>query len=230
MSECVLCGRTFSPKLSLARLVSLTKIKRSLICPQCFAGFEKITYANACWGCGRKQSGRTLCKDCCRWQQKGYELLENKACYVYDEPHMKKYFACYKFTGDYQLGTVFQTDMRQQLEWYLKRKWLLVVIPVDEETYQKRGFNQVCGLLPQVKLNSYLRHRQKMGRKKQSHKNRQERLQVPQPFSYVGPMDLKQQNILLLDDIYTTGSTLYHASALLHEHNSGKIKSVTLAR
>ena len=47
---------------------------------------------------------------------------------------------------------------------------------------------------------------------KQSEKNRQERLLTTQPFLLLeGHKKYLQQEIILFDDVYTTGRTLYHA-------------------
>ena len=90
--------------------------------------------------------------------------------------------------------------------------------------------DQVVGFLPDIPKKMYLYHLKKFDRCPQSHKSRQERLATPQPFGYCGPADLERKNILLVDDIYTTGSTLYHARELLLAHNCGCVRSVTLAR
>ena len=72
--------------------------------------------------------------------------------------------------------------------------------------------------------------RQNKGRLKQSHKDRAMRMKTKQPFEYVGPNNLSDKKILLVDDIYTTGRTLYHAKALLEDAGAKFVTSVTLAR
>ncbi|WP_251944019.1 ComF family protein [Ligilactobacillus murinus] len=156
--------------------------------------------------------------------------MYNKAFYVYAEPNMRAYFEAYKFQGDYRLRQIFVKTLQDHCKKYLHRGWLVVVIPVDEQTLATRGFDQVVGFLPDIPKKMYLYHLKKFDRCPQSHKSRQERLATPQPFGYCGPADLERKNILLVDDIYTTGSTLYHARELLLAHNCGCVRSVTLAR
>ncbi|MGH2325015.1 ComF family protein [Leuconostoc lactis] len=38
------------------------------------------------------------------------------------------------------------------------------------------------------------------------------------------------QRVLLVDDVYTTGNTLYHAATLLYQLGAKEVKSLSLAR
>ena len=64
--------------------------------------------------------------------------------------------------------------------------------------------------------------------KKQSEKSRSERLKTQQPFEYIG--DKLQGNYAIIDDVYTTGRTLYYAQELLLKNGASRVCSVTLAR
>lgn len=63
----------------------------------------------------------------------------------------------------------------------------------------------------------------------QSAKDRQERLATPQPFVLEESGPFVGQRIVLIDDIYTTWRTLYHAAELLSNKGCQEIISVTLA-
>ncbi|WP_285885297.1 ComF family protein [Cytobacillus oceanisediminis] len=43
-------------------------------------------------------------------------------------------------------------------------------------------------------------------------------------------LNIKNKKIILIDDIYTTGSTLYHAAKVLKAGGAASVCSVTLAR
>ena len=65
---------------------------------------------------------------------------------------------------------------------------------------------------------------------KQSKKSRSERIHIPQVFQINPQVEIIGKHILLIDDIYTTGSTLRHAAKLLKESGAERIQSLTLAR
>lgn len=109
------------------------------------------------------------------------------------------------------------------------KKWDLWVIPVDEETMATRGFNQVEGWLEGLNYHCALQMKQRQGRIKQARKTRQERLRSKQPFLYRGPR-VENRNILLVDDIYTTGRTLYYARQIALLQGAKHVRSITLCR
>ncbi|MDW5473517.1 phosphoribosyltransferase family protein [Limosilactobacillus reuteri] len=49
----------------------------------------------------------------------------------------------------------------------------------------------------------------------QSSKTKEERLATKQPFILDAPEKVINKKVLLVDDVYTTGRTLYHAANLL---------------
>lgn len=52
-----------------------------------------------------------------------------------------------------------------------------------------------------------------------------------QPFLLLeGYEKYLQQEIILFDDVYTTGRTLYHAKILLYKHGFRMVRSTTIAR
>lgn len=63
---------------------------------------------------------------------------------------------------------------------------------------------------------------------KQSKKSREERIHLKQVFKV--NQDVSGKVILLIDDIYTTGSTLHHAAHALMEAGAKSVSSFTLAR
>lgn len=202
---------------------------------QLFAKFvaknsKKLILKTSCPGCGRQMSEKTICEDCKRWEKAGYELLFNQALYKYDE-NMKAYVTRYKFMGDYRYRLIFANEFQEKVAEFQKQGYAIVPIPVDRETFEKtRGFNQVLGWLGKIDCENYLVMRQNKGRLKQSHKDRAMRMKTKQPFEYVGPNNLSDKKILLVDDIYTTGRTLYHAKTLLEDAGAKFVTSVTLAR
>ena len=46
---------------------------------------------------------------------------------------------------------------------------------------------------------------------------RNERLAAPQPFIIEKAQEIKDKRVLLVDDVYTTGQTIYHAAEVLFD-------------
>lgn len=229
MAKCLLCGKTSDQTLGLKELLCFGPLYVPPICLTCEQTFVKLQ-SPVCPSCDKQQTTHKLCKDCQKWQKHYGYLIANKSFYRYDTQAMKDYFERYKFLGEYRLYQVFAPLLVQYVKTYLRLGWGLVVIPSDEETLKKRGYDQVKSFYQGLELEEYFYHKQNFGRKKQSHKARAERLSSNCPFIYKGPADLKQRSFVIADDIYTTGSTLYHAASLLKTHNCGTLRFVTLAR
>ena len=233
--QCLLCQQKIAYHLDLAWFLSWRDLKPRYICKRCLEKFMLLDQEKVCVGCGRPSQTDGLCSDYQYWQNKltDNELLNNRALYQYQNSAMRAYLERYKFWGDYRLRYVFQTKWCNFIQSYypLKAGWIYVPIPVDEESFQQRGFNQVVGLAEALPLCDILVMKQRQRRPKQAQKNRQQRLQTPQPFGYKKiTKDLTGAKVVLLDDVYTTGRTLYHARAILKKHGAALVRSVTLCR
>ncbi len=95
-----------------------------------------------------------------------------------------------------------------------------------------RGFNQVEGLLEfaGVKYTPALIH---CGTgEKQSSKNRKMRMLSPQPFKLneVFQDSIKGKSVILVDDIYTTGRTFFHAADCLLKNGAQSIETFSISR
>ncbi|MEW4355270.1 ComF family protein [Streptococcus pneumoniae] len=222
MSDCLLCH---TPLVSHYRFLDVFLLKKPQVftCGDCMAEFEEISESH-CKRCFKKGED-AICQDCIAWEKKG-EIVQHQACFQYNQA-MKEYFSTYKFQGDYALHQVFASVFYRALKDY-KKEFTLVPIPVGDTRYQKRGFNQVTAFLEGAKL-PYRSLLVKEDSIAQSSKTREERLQTQQVFSIKDDERLPEQ-VLLIDDIYTTGATLHLAKKLLLENGVKKVLTFSLAR
>ena len=139
---------------------------------------------------------------------------------------LKEIIARYKFRGDYILAKAFSLFIKERLK--DKHFDYLVPIPLSGERLYERGFNQSAALIHEAGYTAK-ELLQRIHSEKQSKKSRQERIHQKQVFELL-PADIKNKSILLIDDIYTTGSTLYHAAKVLKTGGAASIYSLTLAR
>jgi competence protein ComFC len=228
--HCILCHEPVLPTISWTTLFSAEK--ETLLCSTCEGRLEKIS-GECCRMCCRPFSQMDeqfrhgdLCNDCVRWEadpEWGGFLDKNVSLFQYND-FFKEVIARYKFRGDYIIAKAFAEQIKSELA---KLEYdFLVPIPLSEERLYERGFNQaealltVAGYTPTPLLT-------RIHSEKQSKKSRNERIHVPQVFQV---SENVRGTILLVDDIYTTGSTLRHAAKILKEAGAERIQSVTLAR
>ncbi|MBZ1513834.1 ComF family protein [Leuconostoc mesenteroides] len=140
---------------------------------------------------------------------------------------MRLFMQQYKFNGDYKLRKIFNRELINLV--HTSDMDLVVAVPVSQHTMMTRGFNQVASLLEGIELTEALQVKvtKKM---QQSHFNRRARMKREQPFSIIDEKIIEGQSILLVDDVYTTGSTLHHVADLLLAHGADSVKSISLAR
>lgn len=227
---CLLCHEPILPTISWTTLFSPEK--EQLLCSTCEGRLEKIS-GECCKMCCRPFSQLDeqfrhgdLCNDCVRWEadlEWSSFLNQNFSLFQYND-FLKEVIARFKFRGDYIIAKAFTEPLKQELS---KLTFdYLVPIPLSEERLYERGFNQAealiaaAGFTPTPLLT-------RIHSEKQSKKSRTERIHVPQVFQV---SECVSGEILLIDDIYTTGSTLRHAAKILKEAGAERIQSITLAR
>lgn len=224
--KCRRCGQPLFGQHSLAALISLQPLIDETLCNQCRELFARIDQQRCCPDCGRaEQTGR--CRDCLRWAQLGVPPLQNRGLYLYNDA-MKELIQQYKGIGDYNLRTCFAADVERLR---MVRGATFVPLPTEAKHFAVRGFDPVVGLFGTLPLKMWLAKADT--EQPQAQKNRAARLQTPQSFRCVVPAKTLNRTrlICLLDDLYTTGTTLHHAAAAIRDAGySGKVISRTLIR
>ena len=219
--KCLLCDKGLKTELTFTSLLCFKK-EEELVCESCLLSFE-IIGANHCPRCFKKDVS-TNCQDCQFWRKQGVNV-DHVALYSYNQA-MKEYFSRYKFDGDYILRKVFSKILQKELKKYTG--YQIVIVPLSEQRFKSRGFNQVEGLIKETGL-SYLDILVKNEVEASSSKNRADRLLTEFPFFLKDRVNLPE-NILLFDDIYTTGSTLNRLKSMLLAAGCQNIKTFSLAR
>jgi competence protein ComFC len=232
-NHCLNCHEEIQQTIGWRAIFS--KDKEQLICQSCEGKLERVDGLQ-CRICSRpfqyvdeKFRRGDLCNDCFRWEEdpewQGY-LEKNNSLYLYNE-FLKEVIAKFKFRGDYVLAKIFSELIKAKLIEIAPD--LLVPIPLSEERQYERGFNQAAAILTEAGY-SHANLLSRIHSEKQSKKSRSERIHLPQVFRINPDIQLAGKKVVLIDDIYTTGSTLRHAAKLLREAGAASIQSLTLAR
>lgn len=204
------------------------------VCRTCDEKLERIQ-GDVCECCGRPLSSLSatykkgaLCLDCVRWGQEGEVLEKNRSLYMYND-EMKEVMNRFKFRGDAVLIHAFANEFREIFRQYFS-SYEVVPIPLSTERLQERGFNQaelLAMLLPVPMLSCSL---VRVHTEKQSQKTRKQRIAGSSPFSFLSSDRFDSKNILLIDDIYTTGKTVRQLAVMFRERGAKNVSSLTLCR
>ncbi|WP_100010410.1 ComF family protein [Lentibacillus sediminis] len=222
--ECLWCQEAIMPEVNWATLVQLSP-KRSL-CPGCEEEMERI-HGKRCPRCSKVGSD-AVCRDCSWWEERMPKetLAQNYSVFSYNA-RMKEMIAKWKYRGDYHLGHAFKQHVKTAFaDWNFSEEAIAVPIPLSEERLQERGFNQAKMLASFLPLETEEVLTRLHG-EKQSKKTREERILTENPFVLEKAL---HKPVVLVDDIYTTGTTLRHAGALLHALGCPAVYAFTLIR
>jgi competence protein ComFC len=124
-------------------------------------------------------------------------------------------------------------QFQQQIK---KGEWVLVPIPLSKAKLRKRGYNQAEILAKELskKLNFPVQNLLMRTRETKTQvglTNLQRKLNVKDAFKLINQKSsIINQNVLLVDDVATTGSTLLEAAKILKKAGAGRVFGLTLAR
>ncbi|WP_368250838.1 ComF family protein [Enterococcus sp. 2201sp1_2201st1_B8_2201SCRN_220225] len=225
---CSYCQKKIIRNLSIKELLLPWQIPKGELCTRCKALFVPLRKENSCLGCMRQET-TGVCEDCQNWQAEypRYDFC-HQALFAYEE-HFAQWLTDYKFMGDYRLRYTFCQEVAHALKPY--SDFILCPLPLSPERLNQRGFNQTSGFLK----GAGLAYQELLVRLKtdvpQSKKKRAERLALTQPYVLNGsPEVIHGKKILLVDDVYTTGRTMFHAAEVILRAKPGLLRTFSLAR
>lgn len=219
---CICCGSYIEPGMPYS------------LCAECI---EKIHWANGrnCIKCGKPLQDTfhgDRCYDCLEMQHSfrkgytctGYGLLE-RAVLMDLKYREKPYIA--EFLSD---------AMADMISW--KRKWDVVIsVPISGKRMQKRGFNQAdllaSGLASRLEIpyikKALVRTRDTVPMRGLDAAQRHSNIAGAFALTPEAKASIKGRDILLVDDIFTTGSTLDECSRVLKANGASAVDVYTFA-
>ena len=157
---------------------------------------------------------KTICPRCEQRFEKVEQQVEAEVITLFHyNDAMKDFLHRYKFMHDVVLAHVFNREIHAHLKCDPR---LIIPIPMHPESLKQRTFSHVDECLKAANI-PFEHHLMKLTNEQQSKKTRQERLATAQLFEVSDPAAIKHKHVLLIDDIYTTGTTFQHAKKALLE-------------
>lgn len=149
------------------------------------------------------------------------------AIYNYDD-ELKNFIYLFKGCADIELSGIFLNRYKKELSLFYKG-YTIVPVPSYYLDDEKREFNHVVEIfknlnLPMEKL-IY-----KSGKFKQAEHNSLIRNQVSDYLELLKIVDLKDKKILLVDDVFTTGSTMRACLKLIRSLKPKDVKILVICK
>ena len=205
-------------------------------------------YPPICGICG-KLNNDFLCKKCeiILKSQAKFEIIENKYNSNFYDKHLyvfqyqgliRRLLLDYKFNEKAYLYKTFVNFLLKDKKIFnlLKTYDTIIPVPISKNRKKQRGYNQCLLLSKEIsKILQIENNNNCLYKKKdilpQSTLNKEERGQnIKGAYEIKNIETIQNKRILLIDDIFTTGSTLNECAKVLKKANPNKIDCLTIAK
>jgi ComF family protein len=212
------------------------------ICEDCFKTIELIERPY-CIKCGKplipsvffKQNREILCLDC---KRKKYSFEFSRSTGIYDKV-LKKCIHLFKYYGEKKLAKPLgklMVDYLVKNDEFKKRIDLIIPVPLHKNDLRKRGFNQsillgrVVGNYFSISVGEKVLIKKKLTPFQANLSKKEREKNILRAFLVEKPKEIKGKNILILDDVFTTGATVEECTKELMKARAKNIFVLTLAR
>ena len=206
-----------------------------LVCSRCSLLLPYLDQLLACPVCGAPW-GRSICCECnaqtLRFKGLSHFPLDGCASALMLSAESKRIVTTFKDRGEQHLSEV----IAQYLANVLPPAWMpdtvLVPIPARKNAVRQRGFDHVALIASElsrttgIPLSNALRA---LPRRDQRNLDARGRL-VNMAGSFAAQEEINARHIILVDDVFTTGATLFTAAETLRPLGAEKIYALTLIR
>ena len=222
------------PSLCLGCELRLESSRPPLFCPRCLAKLAFIR-SPCCLGCGVPfaTGDDHLCGDCLA----GHYAFDCARSLFRYQPPIATIIRSLKFGGHLTgVSTLGALTARSDCMGIFNEPDLILPVPLHLSRLRERGFNQALviarGCFPQwkpkIKIDLLFRLRATLSQSLLSGKER--RANLKKVFSLTKASSVAGKKVLLVDDVFTTGSTVDECSRVLRSAGAARIEVFTLAR
>lgn len=158
-----------------------------------------------------------------------FSILNIKAISLYDyDENFESLLYQFKGCSDIELAPVFLERFQRELNIYF-HNYIVIPIPSFHLDDLKRGFNHVEEIAKSLKLPT-IKALEKTEHIKQANMKKNDRSKIAN-FMKLAILDsLENKKILLLDDVYTTGSTMKSAIRLIKSLHPKEVKVLVVSK
>lgn len=206
-----------------------------LCCPLCREGFTRIKEP-CCMRCGKqlKEDTQEYCHDC---MHKRFHYEKGFPLWRYDS-RLRRSVAEFKYKGRREYAAYYIQELCKEFGFKIQRLApdCLIPVPVHQSRLKSRGYNQAAllaeGLAKELGLfcdSGYLcRIRKTLPQKELDDRERLKNLTSAFAVNPKRSRDRVPECVVLVDDIYTTGSTVEACTRVLKAHGTARVYYVSL--
>jgi len=207
------------------------QVTQDPLCSQCVSSFSLIKEP-VCEKCGKPCVLEvTACKEC---SSRRFYFVKARTFGLY-EGNLKETIHQFKYQGGKRIAPLLARLIVDKMEPSSFRADLLTWVPLSSRKEASRGYNQaylltrgiakLTGQLssPTLRLSKETRDQSKLTLPER-------RRNVKEAFAAITGINLKNESVLLIDDVFTTGSTVNECSKVLLKAGAGSVVVLTVAR
>ncbi|MEN2998703.1 MAG: ComF family protein [Brevinematia bacterium] len=203
------------------------------ICEKCLSSIKMIDIFSSCPKCGLPNA-KNWCYFCANQK---LNMDRNISLYTYDGI-IRNIIQKIKFNNETQKIRIIKRLTQNVVLDKIFGEPIDIIVPVPSslKAFLKRGFDLIELIFKPLARKNRKKFERVIGRKlfaKQQKKlSRDERLRLAKEQFFVRKKreEIKGKTVLIVDDVFTTGSTLNVCSSIIKTLGAGKVFSLTLAR
>lgn len=197
---------------------------------------KKVGYVQEpfCKKCGKpvRTAEQEFCFDC---EKHRHYFTEGRALFLHKSPVAEAVYAM-KYQNRRVYSQFFGKELAEKYGVFLKKNRieLIIPIPLHRSRRRRRGYNQSEILAEElskwtgIPVDTTRLERRKKTKPQKSLNEKQRKYNIRGAFFLSEDLEMKG-NILLVDDIYTTGSTLDEAARVLLKGGAEKVYFLTIS-
>lgn len=167
------------------------------------------------------------------------KIYWEKMLYCFDyKSTIRKFMLQYKFSGKSYLSEFFSYQILKNKKVYeiLKSYDIIVPVPMDKNKKLKRGYNQtelITNIISKTKIieaDNNVLEKVKATKTQSTLEKSERKNNVENSYAVKCSEKVKNRNVILFDDIYTTGATVNEISKKLKEAGAKNICVLVIAK
>jgi ComF family protein len=223
----------FLPRLCVFCGAAVEQEEEAAVCPACAAQIEWVE-SPVCPCCGAVFESRSGTDHLCGPSVTDPPRFHRaRAAAVYAGP-VALAISRFKFGRRMDALPVMQAWLKQsRCRELVEAADLLIPVPLHPRRLRHRGFNQallLAGAFPEARLAREALVRVRHTIPQVGLKPKERRENVHRAFAVPRPKEVEGKNILLLDDVYTTGATVKECARALLKAGAARVEVLTVAR
>ena len=217
--KCLICGRDLPKKQEIE------------FCPECAKHLGKIEEGKCCSVCGAILKTSNVCLNCKKVKR---EFDKARAVYVY-QGDMQKLIINFKFHNKPYISRTLGkalADKFKELDWKID---VVLPVPLTNKRYKSRGYNQAELLANEfikqtgLVLNTNVLQKTKDTEQQVKLGFQERQTNLKKTFKIINADAIKDKNVLLIDDVFTTGATANACSLYLKDAGAKKVYVLCVA-